>query len=471
MADFLAKCLVCRALLDEEDLFCANCGTEAPRRAAEPEPPRSTTLRHHFACSACGASMSYDAEVGRLRCPFCGSSRVEKEPDVKMLKPEAVVPFRIARAEAEAALRQWLGNGFWRPGDVVREARVTEMTPVFVPYWVFRAETFTYWTADSSLTPAGARGDWFPLHGERYGRYDGLLVGASSVLTPAETEALCPFNLEVAVAPERLDTQGYVVEQFRVPRKYARPLARQGLEAREASACAQDVPGRCRNLKVNVRLEALASRPVLVPVWVMAYRYRNQVYRFLMNGQTGRTTGHAPFAWGKLWWLVAIVAAVVLVFFLLALAARSAHGASLPATPVVATPARPGGAPPQLMFSGRAGYGIVPAGTKLTPVHYRVSACLANRFCRRRPPKVKTNRVYVPSGSPMWSDSATLSSGCGLPSRPRDSVAMRWGTCCWTGPPVWARPPWPAAFRRNSTRPCRSPAGRSSRRPGNWCPI
>ncbi len=30
MSDILIKCGVCGAVLDEEDLFCPNCGTEAP---------------------------------------------------------------------------------------------------------------------------------------------------------------------------------------------------------------------------------------------------------------------------------------------------------------------------------------------------------------------------------------------------------------------------------------------------------
>ena len=30
MSELLIKCAVCQALLDEEDLFCSNCGTEAP---------------------------------------------------------------------------------------------------------------------------------------------------------------------------------------------------------------------------------------------------------------------------------------------------------------------------------------------------------------------------------------------------------------------------------------------------------
>ena len=60
------------------------------------------------------------------------------------------------------------------------------------------------------------------------------------------------------------------------------------------------VPGNCRNLKVNVRVEGLTGEPVLLPVWIMAYRYKDQVYRFLVNGQTGQCTGTAPTSYRKI---------------------------------------------------------------------------------------------------------------------------------------------------------------------------
>lgn len=314
MSDLLQKCSVCQALVDEEDLFCANCGTEAPARDAVTA-SETLTFRQHFECQGCGASMSYDASAQTLRCPFCGSSHLDNKPDARSLAANRVVPLSIDRDSAVATLRRWLGQGFWRPGDLSATAAVTTMTAVYVPYWVFTARTFTYWTADSSQTPFGARGDWIPMSGEHRGSYSGLLVGASSVLTPGETSALCPFDLERGVATEQIDLDNVIVEQFRVQRKYARPLARQGLEDLERQACAQYVPARNRNLKVNVRLEGLSSEPVLLPIWVMAYRYQDRVFRFLINGQTGRATGQAPTSWKKV--IAAVIIAILLLLMLL----------------------------------------------------------------------------------------------------------------------------------------------------------
>jgi predicted RNA-binding Zn-ribbon protein involved in translation (DUF1610 family) len=355
VSDILLKCTVCGAVLDEEDLFCPNCGTEAPTSsmptvadrnnptapdALSPSPPAgeggvrgnestttppapdhrplstdAPTTTHlttcNFTCRSCGASMSYDASAQTLRCPFCGSEQLEKKPDAKEIAPDAVVPFVVSRDQAIANMRQWLGKGFWRPGDLAQQAAIVGMRQVYIPYWVFDAQTHTYWTADSSHTPPGARASWYPVAGQHEGEYSGLLVGASGALTGAETAALCPFDLSSAVAPNQVDLQNIIFERFTVPRKYARPQARQGLEACEGSACQQYVAGKNRNMRVNVRITNLASRPMLLPVWIMAYRYRDQVFRFLCNGQTGKCSGQAPVSYKKIGVAVAIAAVII----------------------------------------------------------------------------------------------------------------------------------------------------------------
>jgi predicted RNA-binding Zn-ribbon protein involved in translation (DUF1610 family) len=312
MADLLERCSVCQALLDEEDLFCSNCGTEAPHRAESPD--NSThLLTHNFQCDGCGAAMSYDASAKNLRCPFCGSERLTPQNDAKALAPSRVIPFQIQQNEANEILRKWMGASFWRPSDLVQSAVVTKMTPVYVPYWIFRAKTFTYWNADSSHTPPGAKASWYPTHGEHRSSYAGLLVGASAALTPQETSALCPFDLQKGVPLEKLDLTSVVYEPFTLQRKYARPLAQQLIDSLENQACRQFVPGNCRNLKLNVLLEGLSSEPVLLPVWIMAYRYRDQVFRFLINGQTGKAFGQAPFDWKKILIPLAIAGGILLV--------------------------------------------------------------------------------------------------------------------------------------------------------------
>ena len=322
MPELIQRCSVCLALLDEEDLFCANCGTEAPRTEQEaPARPDQLLLTHRFTCEGCGAAMSYDASSQSLRCPFCGSEKLKKSKASNELAPSGVVEFAIEHEQAAVALRTWLGASFWRPSDLAKAATITKIAKVYVPYWMFHARTRTYWTADTNQTPISARGDWRPLTGEHPGDYRGVIISASSVLSPVETYQLLPFDLQQLQAPAKVDLANATVEEFRTSRKYARPLARSRIEELERNACAQYVPGRSRNVHVNVLLNGLTSQPVLLPVWIMAYRYKGEVYRFLLNGQTGKSTGNAPFSWRKLSAVVAIGLAVLAAMLLVTLLA------------------------------------------------------------------------------------------------------------------------------------------------------
>ncbi len=62
---------------------------------------------------------------------------------------------------------------------------------------------------------------------------------------------------------------------------------------------------------------------MLLPVWIAAYRYHDQVFRFLVNGQTGEVVGKAPYSWIKILLTVLVTAALLGLAYLLA---RSRQG-------------------------------------------------------------------------------------------------------------------------------------------------
>ena len=319
-----SRCTVCRTYLDAEDLFCSNCGTENTQgvdsEGVGVSQVASMTQQASvmsFRCDQCGASMSYDASARTLRCPFCGSEKMTSRPDARTLKPAGIVPFRVEQLQAETVLREWLGRGFWKPGDASRSSVVSKVTQVYVPFWVFSATTETAWTADSSAVTAGARGNWRPMSGTRNGSYDGMLVGASGTLTPVEVQEISPFDLSDAIPPDSLDLSSVIVEEFRVTRRDARMNAASLVERSEAVQSQQTVPGSVRNLNTNVRIQDMRSSPMLLPIWIMVYQYRNQPYRVLVNGQTGEVYGAAPFSYAKLIGVIGGVIALLLIAFVL----------------------------------------------------------------------------------------------------------------------------------------------------------
>jgi predicted RNA-binding Zn-ribbon protein involved in translation (DUF1610 family) len=322
--DTTHRCAVCLCFLDEEDLFCANCGTENPHVDSTALHQLTTFTDHYsYDCDGCGASMSYDASAQALRCPFCGNEHMKMQEARRSIQCDWVVPLKVDHQGAERIFREWLGRGFWRPSDAVQSSQIGKIAAVYVPFWIFEADADTKWTADSSPAPAGCRGDWYPVSGQNRARHRDILVGASGTLAAAEVDAIAPFDLQQAVKPDEIDLVNAIVEIFRMPRKHARPIAQAIVEERERQICTTYVPGRARRVKVNVRIQGMSGRPVLLPVWILAYHYKNSLHRVLINGQTGKIAGSAPFAYGKLAFIIVALVLIMLVVFALIAVANS----------------------------------------------------------------------------------------------------------------------------------------------------
>ena len=77
-----------------------------------------------------------------------------------------------------------------------------------------------------------------------------------------------------------------------------------------------DIGGdRQRIHQIRTDVSNVTFKHVLLPVWVAAYTWRGESYRFVVNGQTGRVAGERPWSPWK------IAAAVILALLLAAAAA------------------------------------------------------------------------------------------------------------------------------------------------------
>ena len=70
-----------------------------------------------------------------------------------------------------------------------------------------------------------------------------------------------------------------------------------------------------RNLNVKTDYKTIDYKLMMLPMWISSYRFKDKVYNFLVNGQTGRVAGKAPTSWAKVLGLfggIAGVAAIII---------------------------------------------------------------------------------------------------------------------------------------------------------------
>ena len=319
----LGACSRCESPLEIGDLRCAICGQAAP---AESERRINETEVQILRCAGCGAALTYDPDHQAPACSFCGDVlRVESIRD-PMEQTQFYLPFTVSEDQARQALRRWLGNrGWFCPSDLSSAARLTELKPLWWVAWTFDAEALVSWTVDSNA--GNGRSDWAPHSGRNEVRFDDILVSASRGLTDREVAAITPgMNLSTRRDRPEGTAGNATLERFDVQRSQAR-LYLTGAIERIAMQQVQErfAPGtRFRNVNVSLVLRRLITHRFSLPAYVLAYRYKNELYRVVICGQdANRIIGNAPKSIFK---MMAVGLAAALFLLLMLAIFASANG-------------------------------------------------------------------------------------------------------------------------------------------------
>jgi hypothetical protein len=87
------------------------------------------------------------------------------------------------------------------------------------------------------------------------------------------------------------------------------------MEAELRRLCAAQVPGDTyRNLQVHATFTDQRFKHILVPVWLMTYKYGAKAYQVVVNGVTGRVAGERPWSWVKILLIILVVLTIVILY-------------------------------------------------------------------------------------------------------------------------------------------------------------
>ena len=305
-------CQRCESVISTDDLRCPICNLTTPASEAADRPESVVDI---LRCSGCGAAMTYDIAKRAAACAFCGSVLEVEHPADPLEQAQTLLPFTIDRERALAAYRSWLGSlGWFRPGDLRTDARLETIQALRWVGWVFDARAEVSWAADTDADTR--RSDWAPHSGRAELEYDDVVVPATRGLTREEVAVLLPsYDLAlVATAADLVNDS--TVEQFDVPRSTARARLVEAVERLALKRIAgRHLPGRrVRNLKAATVLRGLEARRFALPAWVLAYRYKDRLYRTVLSGQDATCLkGEAPYSVARIAAVVAAAAAAVVV--------------------------------------------------------------------------------------------------------------------------------------------------------------
>ncbi|MGB5865387.1 MAG: primosomal protein N' (replication factor Y) - superfamily II helicase [Sulfitobacter sp.] len=278
------------------------------------------------ACPNCAAQVEFDADTQAAECPFCATPVVVDTGVHRHIKPRAVLPFALSEEVARGAMTEWLGGLWFAPNRLQAYARKDrQMSGIYVPYWTYDAQTDTRYSGERgtvyyetrTVVRDGKRTQvrvakvrWNRVSGRVARFFDDVLVLGSRSLPKRFTDALEPWDLAALepYAPEYL--AGFRAEGYTVALDDGFNEARVKMDAMIQRDIKFDIGGdRQRVHSMDVDLSDMTFKHILLPVWLAAYKYRGETYRFVVNGRTGRVQGERPYS--KIKVAFAVLAALI----------------------------------------------------------------------------------------------------------------------------------------------------------------
>lgn len=270
-------------------------------------------------CDQCGAEFSLPENVTSGLCPFCGASLIAAPKVSRLIRPEALLPFKVTNKEAFEAFRRWIRGLWFAPGELSRCAQSeSKLSGIYMPCWTFDSATTSdyrgergeyYHTTESfHVTENGRRltrtrqvrhTRWSAAQGRVQKSFDDVLILASRSLPKKYAELLEPWDLDNLVPYKDEYLSGFSAESYQVTLaegfKEAEALM---AEAIRESICRHIGGDEQRIHTVQTQHENTTFKHILLPAWMSAYRFRGRIYRILINARTGEVCGERPFsAW------------------------------------------------------------------------------------------------------------------------------------------------------------------------------
>jgi hypothetical protein len=282
-------------------------------------------------CTNCAASTTLKPNVTSSNCPYCDTPLVVQNASTSsIIKPSHLLPFKIDRKKSTQLFVEWSGGLWFAPSKIKEYAQhsAEKLNGIYMPYWTYDTNTVssytgmrgTYYYVTETYTDSQGKSqtrqvrktNWFPAIGTVYNDFDDVLIVSSKSLPEKLANELEPWDLNELTAYNDNYLSGFVTESYQVNLKEGFEKAKDRMKDKIYSTVKYDIGGDEQQVtSVDTVYNDITFKHILLPVWLSSYKYKDKVYRFLVNARTGEVQGERPYSAIKIALLVISIVAVV----------------------------------------------------------------------------------------------------------------------------------------------------------------
>lgn len=227
-------------------------------------------------CPHCGAPLSFEPGEMLATCKYCGYTVVIETGETFTLE-HSLITNKYDQTQVEEPIRNWMREGFLKPGDLAKKAKLTEKNLNYLPFWVVSVEaTSTYKGVFERMSPAVVK------EGKIQKKYNWLVLARKAAEFPTR-EYEVPLEGKIPYDFRKIEGFAHVLNS-EIDRAEAEEQARQEIDENHRYLVQQEID---RIVDFKTEVEVKETVYLHAPIWFVKYEYKGKDYRLFIDGATG----------------------------------------------------------------------------------------------------------------------------------------------------------------------------------------
>ncbi len=256
-----------------------------------------------YICQSCAGQIISDATTAATSCPYCDNPTILEERLEGTFRPDSVIPFKLDKEAAKVALKNHIKGKFFLPKAFKSDNHIDEIQGLYVPFWLFDADATGNASYKCTTVKTWTSGDYrykktSYYHVKRAGDagFQAIPADGSTKMDDILMQSIEPFDCSTKVDFNTAYLSGYLADKYDVEATACQPIANKRIKNSMEGMLRGTVSGynSCIQEHCNVVLTNGKTEYALLPVWVLNTTYHGKLYKFVMNGQSGKFVGNLP---------------------------------------------------------------------------------------------------------------------------------------------------------------------------------
>ncbi len=257
--------------------------------------------------------MVFTGTLTSSECPYCATPlQREKIHDSPQRVPvDGVLPFRIDHETVQEKLKQWIKSRWFAPNSFRKRGINGKFNGVYLPFWTFDSLTFNRYQGergdhyyvevkDGDQTRRERRTSWSFASGSFKKFFDDVMVVGSEGLPRDIMLALEPWPLAECVPFNQQMLAGFLARTYDVELEAGFQEAKQRMEAAIEAETRRRIGGDEQRVdSLDSHFGAITFKHLLLPTWMMGYRFQEKAFQIMVNATTGEVQGRTALQLDK----------------------------------------------------------------------------------------------------------------------------------------------------------------------------